>query len=228
MPRLALFQAFTLFPKLSPEIRILIWAFASLHRRTVNVPSTNKAAWEYRDTQGLPRLRPSVPGQARQLAIMEVNHESRVVGSKHYTLIKATLPRCSRCCCLCIILEDLSKHPVSLNIIYEQFRDTRGRRIQHTLSKCTMQHWVNFAIDDFAVKLTGEEHPHSFNYSTAFNFKKKDLLRIKNLSYRGDVKQCQGRFVHFTLRQLFSELMQNSSPYGSWWKRRTRRIGNPK
>ena len=72
-------ETFMLFPELAPEIREMIWTFAALSPRKVNLVSTCPDRYQ--------RPRFAIEGQSRQPGVMEANTESRVVGKTFYELI---------------------------------------------------------------------------------------------------------------------------------------------
>ncbi|PMD32971.1 hypothetical protein L207DRAFT_571750 [Hyaloscypha variabilis F] len=131
-------STFTLFPKLAPEIRDMIFGFARLQPRTVNLLSTL--------SDPAPPLKSTIPGQSRQPAIMEVCRESRSVGKRFYTLV-TSIPRKR-----CIKREGAG----CLRCIYESWSAAHETEVDAAAEGDL--HWVNFEIDGFVLKLSDMEH----------------------------------------------------------------------
>ncbi|KAN0089593.1 hypothetical protein V8E51_019853 [Hyaloscypha variabilis] len=156
-------STFTLFPKLAPEIRDMIFSFACLQPRKVNLLSTF--------SDPAPQLKSTIPGQSRQPAIMEVCRESRSVGKRFYTLV-TSIPR-KRCikregaaCLRCI--DD------SWNAAHETEVDAEGDL-----------DWVNFEIDGFVLKLSDMEHfgaSWRFDEGHFLNFGGEVVAKIKSVT----------------------------------------------
>jgi hypothetical protein len=154
-------------------------------------------------------LKSTVEGQTREPSIMEVNRESRAVGKKHYTLL-TTIPRelCvksgSWACPRCFYNAWDAVTGYSYSRIYlEEFPNIAlfPRQIQHiiqsiisygylpdhepTLGEKGDLHGVNFAVDEFQLQLTGEEEWLRWrSIKDMFNIEKKDIMKIKWLSFQ--------------------------------------------
>ncbi|KAE9365521.1 hypothetical protein N431DRAFT_473570 [Stipitochalara longipes BDJ] len=201
-----LLETFTLFPKLAPEIRDMIWSFAALEPRKVNLLSTLS------DPE--PRLKSAVEGQSRQPVVMEVCRESRDIGKKYYELV-SSVPRkiCVRrgevACPRCIydawnaapgrgyrkrywIGDDVEILPEEIR---ELLRDQFGVVPAHEphLSAKGDFHWVSFEIDEFVLKLSGSEPFTTVDRRYYFNFRKEDAKKIKRLAF--STETCLGEVL---------------------------------
>jgi hypothetical protein len=191
-------DTFTLFPKLAPELRNAIWALACLSPLKVSLISTL--------SDPSSNMISTISGQSRQPAIMEVSRESRAVGTTFYRLVE-TIPKqrffkrgegaCPRCIYntwnsaqgrrfIWWYFED-----EEINLLPEEIRtvvaEADGFIPPHkptTDAKGDM-HWINFAVDEFVLKLSGKERltfEVELEARDFLNFKKKDVEEIKWLS----------------------------------------------
>lgn len=70
---------FTIFPKLLPELRIMIWRFAANHERTITIHDFGGSEC-HRTGRFAKHNATAVPG------VLHANSEARATGLKHYTL----------------------------------------------------------------------------------------------------------------------------------------------
>lgn len=188
---------FTLFPKLPRELRDAIWTFAARQPRKVALASTLRDP-----VANLPSTNPRSDSTTLYHA-----HNPRIALNrpKPYTLL-TTNPRyrCSSSCPRCIyeiwnsepgrqyqqgFWEDVSSLPLEL----QEHLDVRGNFGTLPLHYSRLDekgdlHWVDFAVDDFVLKLpvdaqwgTGMSYAAFHDY---FNFAKEDMKRIERLEHR--------------------------------------------
>jgi hypothetical protein len=169
---------FSLFPRLAPEIRDMIWMYTAIEPRWVALKY-----FKCRTGNFLKKTVPKIPGQTRQPAVLHVCQESRIIGKKYHELMHERGQECRSDCPRCRYEASDSAS------MWGYTKESKHAPLQQEDRNAL---WVNFERDVFHlsygkdVDLVSLSHGFYRRYwpgPSDFVFEECDLARIQKLSY---------------------------------------------